>query len=400
MTQDQTDAEAPVRENLRLTLVGAATGAGCQLLVVVIVARGFPPAVAGDFFTSTSLILLVAAIVRLDAGTGLLHFIAGTGGYRHPHAVLLPVLGLSALAAAALTLRLPPPVCCALPFIVFLDVVLAASRGYGDLATTALVGGIGRPLAQLGLVAATTSADLLLIAWSLPYLPATVLAVVRLHRAARSTQAVAATGFWRHTWPRSVASALQAGFQRADILLVAALAGAETAALYTAATRFKVVGQLVNQALTQPAQPMLVRAFAEGNLELARDLYRRTTRRLILLTWPMWLGFAALAPWLLGILGAEYRSAASVTWILAATMMFAGGCGMIDIVLISAGRTGWNLLNVLIALITTVGTNLLLTPGHGLLGAALGWSAGVVVKNLLPLLQVCRWYGLRPTEPR
>ena len=61
--------------------------------------------------------------------------------------------------------------------------------------------------------------------------------------------------------------------------------------------------------------------------------------------------------------------------VLAAAMLVATGCGMVDMVLTMAGRTSWNLGNVLLALGVNVGLDLLLIPEHGVLGAAIGLAA-------------------------
>lgn len=77
-------------------------------------------------------------------------------------------------------------------------------------------------------------------------------------------------------------------------------------------------------------------------------------------------------------------------------MMVATACGMVDVVLVAAGRTAASLANVSAAVAVTVALDVLLVPAYGALGAALGWSGGVLVKNLLPAVQVSRRYGLRP----
>lgn len=193
-----------------------------------------------------------------------------------------------------------------------------------------------------------------------------------------------------------MAGAIQAVFQRLDIVVVAVLGGPAQAAVYTAATRFKVVGQLANQGLSQAAQPRLVRALAEGDLPRARELYQATTMWLVVLTWPIWAGYAAAAPWLLALFGSSYGSAAPVALVLAGTMMLATACGMVDVVLTAAGHTTSSLVNLVVAIGVTVALDIALIPSHGALGAVLGWSGGVIVKNLLPLWQIHRRYGLRP----
>ncbi|GIH77223.1 lipopolysaccharide biosynthesis protein [Planobispora longispora] len=495
-------------------LAGAGISAAVQFLTVVLLTRSTGQETAGTFFTATALCLMTAGVLRMDAGNGLIHFLARTrrtdsgptasqddsgpassqddsgpttsqecsgpaasrGGpgaaASYLRAALVPVLALSVTAAVTVMIitvvaaggvvpsrevipaGAPGAVlvaALALPVIVCSDVLVAATRGLGTMRLTALLDGVLRPLGQLILLALVlpallgdpgipalgtapgASSDLgtapgassglgvsdphggparpdvpglavLLAAWALPYLPVVLLAALwlrrRLPRAPRARGA--ARELWRHTWPRSAAAAVQAVFQRFDIVIVAALAGAAEAAVYTAATRFKAVGQLAGQGLAQAAQPRLVRALAEGDLLRARRIYQTTTAWLVLLTWPVWLAYAALAPWLLGLFGDGgsggdgYASGVPVALVLAATMMIATACGMADVALTAAGHTRASLANLLAALAVTAALGVALIPSLGALGAALGWSAGVLVKNLLPLWRLHRRYGLRP----
>jgi len=82
--------------------------------------------------------------------------------------------------------------------------------------------------------------------------------------------------------------------------------------------------------------------------------------------------------------------------VLAGAMLVATGCGMVDMVLAMAGRTSWNLVNVLVALGVTVGLDVLLIPRYGALGAAIGLACAMVVNNLMPLVQVGRAARLHP----
>ena len=72
-------------------------------------------------------------------------------------------------------------------------------------------------------------------------------------------------GFWRFNAPRSLATIAQMIIQRLDIVLVGIMRGPVEAAIYTAATRFLVVGQLGNAALSMAAQPQLTHLFAIGD---------------------------------------------------------------------------------------------------------------------------------------
>ncbi|MFI6788720.1 lipopolysaccharide biosynthesis protein [Nonomuraea sp. NPDC050383] len=387
-------------------LAGAAAGALAQFLLVVIVTRAFTAEQAGAFFTATALALMAAGMAKLDAGNGLVFFIARAATYDYRgisgyiRAALVPCAVVSALAAAVLLPRLGL-LALALPVIVAGDVLLAATRGFGAMRPTVLLDGLMLPVAQLTLVAAAALAAApgwLPLAWALPYAPVLVLSAFGVRGRAPRTPYLPGTArdLWRHTAPRAVAGAVQAVFQRLDIVVVALLGGPAQAAVYTAATRFKVVGQLAGQGMAQAVQARLVRAMAEGELARARELYQATTAWLVLVTWPVWLGYAALAPWALGLFGPAYSSAVPVALVLAATMMVATACGMVDVVLTAAGHTTASLVNLVAATAVTIALDVALIPGHGALGAALGWSGGTLVKNLLPLWRLHRRYGLHP----
>ncbi|MEV5556212.1 polysaccharide biosynthesis C-terminal domain-containing protein [Nonomuraea wenchangensis] len=387
-------------------LAAAGVSAAAQFALVVVVTRAVSAAEAGAFFAATAVVLMAAGVAKLDAGNGLVFFIArakasghhGTSGY--VRAATVPCV-VAAIVATALLWPRVGPVAAIVPVIVLGDVLLAATRGFGSLRPTVLLDGMALPAAQLALVAAAALAgrpEWLPLAWALPYAPVLVLAALAVRRRTPRSPGLPGAGrdLWRYTAPRSFAGAIQAVFQRLDVVVVALLAGPAQAAVYTAATRFKVVGQLANQGLTQAVQARLVSALALGELARARELYQTATVWLVLLTWPVWLAYAALAPWLLAVFGPAYGTAAPVALVLAGTMMVATACGMVDVVLTAAGHTGLSLLNLLAAVACTLVLDLALVPAHGALGAVAGWSGGVLVKNLLPLWQLHRRYGLRP----
>jgi O-antigen/teichoic acid export membrane protein len=65
-------------------------------------------------------------------------------------------------------------------------------------------------------------------------------------------------------------------------------------------------------------------------------------------------------------------------------------------VLLMAGKSSWNLLNTIVAIVLNVALNLALVPAWGIRGAAIAWAASILANNLLPLVQVWRLEGLHP----
>jgi O-antigen/teichoic acid export membrane protein len=449
----QVDRLTEVARGGVLNLVGAGVAGLSTVALTVLIARSFSQAAAGAFFTAMSLFLIVEAVASLGAATGTVYFIARLRSLGQQHRVpevlrtaIRPVAIVSVAAAVALALLAAPVarllagghfghagarpaevaaelrfLAVALPFAAILDTLLGATRGYRAMSPTVLVDRIGRPalqLAGIAAVAAAGSAALLAPLWALPYLPAAGLAWLWLRRIQRShsrrghshrrgqdgpplAQAAPADGpqplgFWRFTGPRGLAALAQITIQRIDIVLVAIMRGPAEAAVYTAATRFLVAGQFGNQAISMAAQPRFTEMFAQGDRQAANRVYQATTAWLILLTWPLYLLAVSFGPQVIAVFGHSYQAGAGVIVILGLTMLLATGCGQVDMVLVTTGRSSWSLANGLLAVGVNVGLDVLLIPRYGITGAAVGWSAAIVATNLMPLAQIAVTRRLHP----
>jgi O-antigen/teichoic acid export membrane protein len=438
-----------------LNLAGAGVAGVSTVAVTLVVTRSFSEAAAGAFFTATSLFLIIEAIASLGAATGTVYFIARLRslGQRHriPEVIrtaIWPVAMVSVAAAVALALLAGPlarllvhgqlghagarpaevatalrALAVALPFAAMLDTLLGVSRGFRAMGPTNMVDRIGRSVLQLagiGAVAAAGSVALLAPLWALPYIPAACLVwlwVRRIRRRSPSAGEAAASltastsptpgqagladsdaplRFWRFTWPRGLAALAQITIQRIDIVLVAIMRGPAEAAIYTAATRFLVAGQFGNQAISMAAQPRFTEMFAQGDRRGADRVYKATTAWLILLTWPLYLLAVSYGPEIITVFGHSYRAGAAVMVILGLTMLLATGCGQVDMVLVTTGRSSWSLINGLLAVAVNVGLDVLLIPRYGITGAAIGWSAAIALTNLMPLAQIAATVRLHP----
>jgi O-antigen/teichoic acid export membrane protein len=328
-----------------------------------------------------------------------------------------------------------------LPFAALMDTLLGATRGYADMRPTVSVNQLSRSLAQLAGVAiavATARAALLAPLWAVPYIPAAAAAWIWLRWIRRSYAAdrtprraappelaarpalappgrpddtrltsgeaysdervrnVSARSFWRFTAPRALAVTAQITVQRVDIVLVAILRGPVDAAIYTAATRFLVVGQLGNVAISMAAQPQFTELFAMRARRRVNVIYQATTAWVILLLWPLYLLILINGRQFLAIFGHSYKAGNTVLIILGLSMLLSAVCGQVDVVLITAGRSSWSLINGLLAMVVNVSLDLILIPPYGITGAAIGWAAAIAVANLVPLAQIAITARLHP----
>lgn len=434
---DRTDLGGAARSGA-LNLAGAGVSAGLGLLLTVAVTRLFPADVAGVFFVAMSVFLISSTVAGVGAGVGAVYLLArrrATGQFSSLRAVfqvaLPPALAAGVLVAAAtwaagpwLAARMVPqspeaavPAFRALalfiPAAVLFTLYVSAIRGLGRTRPFVVLERLARPtlhLAAVGAVGlvASAGAGLVATAWAAPYLALAVAAMVWARRLRRRVERAAGVAgpappgradwveFWRFTAPRAVTSVAKVALQRLDVILVAALLGPVPVALYVAASRFLVVGQLVNQSLGYAVQHRFAALFATGDLPAARQLYQITTGWLIVGAWPLFLLCIVAAEPVLRLFGAGYQAGAPVMRILSAVMLLAVACGMVSMVLEMAGRSVATLVQTLLALTANVALNLLLIPSLGLAGAALAWAAAIALNNLIPFAQLHRDYRMQP----
>jgi O-antigen/teichoic acid export membrane protein len=274
-----------------------------------------------------------------------------------------------------------------------------------------LIDRFGRSAAQPVLAALTLAAGFgvfaLVLAWTVPYVAALVVVawwiVRRLRRLERKAEGGSTAGaravfaeFWRFAGPRGLASVFAVVILWVDTLLIGALRSPAEAGAYAAATRYLAFGQFIGLAVAQVVGPKLSEVFATGDLGRTRSVYATATWWLIALAWPFYLTMIIMAPALLSVFGSGFEATQDALVILGVAMLVATIVGPVDMVLLMGGKSSWNLINTVAALVVNVGLNLLLIPRWGIGGAAVAWSASILVNNLLPLAQVWVSMGLHP----
>jgi O-antigen/teichoic acid export membrane protein len=418
------------------SVLGAGFSALFGILLVVVVTNGFSPTVAGTLFAATSAFLILESVALVGTDTGLVKWLpaqiaSGRAADVPRTLVVSAVPALSFAVAMAIGLYLAAPslaphlvgagaadtmtvmlqtLALVLPVAALHDQVMAATRGAGSQKPTVVVENIGRLGLQAGAVLVAYLAGggpfALALAWSLPYVLSLTVGGLWLRRLVSRRVAAAdvpaspwgivAREFWGFTAPRAIARVTQTALKRSDIVLVAALASPADAALYTAATRFIVLGQLFVQSVQQALSPQISALFARGEKQAANSVYQAATLWSVIASWPFYLVLAATAPTLMVVFGEGYDAASDVVLILSLTMLLATACGPVDSVLLMAGHSWLSLRNSCVALAVNVGFSVALIPVLGLRGAAIAHALALAVRNLQPLVQVRRHLSMWP----
>ncbi len=398
---------ATVARGGALNLVGVVSNTVFNFGLVIVVTRGLGITTTGIFFLAIALFNILATAAQWGADIGVIRAIpryrvqGRSRDLRHSiRAALAPtvlagaVLGglmfvlagplgrmlTSGVHAGDLTsaLRVMAPF---LPVSAAYAVVLAVTRGFGTMVPTAIIDKLGRAATQLIFVLAVAIAGLpsaaVSLAWALPFALGLAAALMWMGRLLRDPSMNAEPGmaeretgggravfveFWRFTAPRGLASMFAVSILWLNTLLIGALGSAGEAGMFAAATRYLAFGQFIGVAIIQVVGPKLSEVLASDDLKRARFVYSTATWWLMALAWPLYLTMIVQAHSLLSLFGPGYQEAAATLMILGAAMLVATLVGPVDIVLLMAGKSSWNLLNTIVAIVVNVTLNLVLDP--------------------------------------
>ncbi|CAN5268812.1 flippase [soil metagenome] len=425
-----------------LNLVGAASYGILNFALVIVVSRGLGVRDAGAFFEAVALFTIASNAAELGTDTGLVRMIARYRALdrdvdlrRTLRIALVPALAAGILLGAAGFVLAPElsklfeqgqepealvPYLRLLAFFLPLStaftVAMAATRGFGTMRPTVLLDKIAKPtgqvLASFLVIAAGYGSVAIALAYVGPIGAAmfvgTLWLIALLRRAERgnsnreavprSTRDLSAE-FWRFTTPRALAGIFQVATLWLGTLLVGAFLSATAAAVYTASSRFMVVGQFALAAMIQAVGPQISGLLATDRTGRAQSVYQTGTWWLMLLTWPAYLIMIVFSPTILRIFGEGFEGGASVLVILSLAMLVSMACGPVDVILLMGGKSWWSLMNSAVALLFNIGLSVVLIPRLGINGAAVALMASIVARNLLPLFQVSRMLRLDPFGP-
>ena len=422
-----------------LNTVGFAVAGVLGFVLTVVVTREVGSSGAGVFFSAVAVFTILMQVAKFGADTGVVRFVPAylaRGNARDvrpairigvvPSAIAGVVAAAIALLAAEPTarvfardrtadvaelLRLLAPY---LPFATVTIVLLAATRAY-SMRPYVAIESLAKPALKPALILALaaggslTSADLAL-GWGLPEAIACAAAVVTLVVLTRRRPAPIdappqrplgelASEFWRFAAPRGIAGAFQVSVFWIDVLLLGRYRPSGEVGAYAAASRVAMVGTFALQAIRIAIAPTISRLLARDDREGAQAVYQVATWWLIALSWPLFLGLAVFSPFVLSIFGPGFGIGSTALTILALAMLVNLGTGNVTVVLLMGGKSSWNLLNTAVAVTTNVSLNVLLIPRYGMEGAAVAWAATIVVENVMAVVEVRRFLGMRPFGP-
>ena len=415
---------------------GTAIGAAANFAALAVVAAFYDEITFGTLSAVTAIFQLTSVSVRLGTDVAATYFIGREhNNQRVPQArrvltiTVIPVALVTSVLSAIVIWQsgelaswLAQPdeqaeyaqmleiIALALPLSAVGEVLLSATRGFGSMLSTVIGVNLGRQCGQLVLIGlaaafAAEESDVLAAAWAAPFLatllvPAGWLVAKGILRAAPATQPQAVGTVWAYAAPQAAGAAVQGGLEKADIMMLNTMVGAEEAGQYSLANRFVHLFVLVRYALGTAHAAALAQDLRTKNLAAVHLRHSQVAAWPLVLCGPGLVILAAFPEAVLGVVGEEYVPGAASLQILSmgmlASLLLGHGLALVSL----SGAAVRAFVYNAISLAMNVAANVVLIREYGAAGAAWAWAAATVFPRAAAYRYVHRRFDIRIfTEP-
>jgi O-antigen/teichoic acid export membrane protein len=401
-----------------LNLAGAVFRQLSLLGVSLILARRLGPGELGVYWQSYALLSVLDLLALGGFGAAATRFVAvhrATGDTAAVHGTIRLTLGLTVLISLALAIVLfvAAPwladdvfddsrlrvalgfVALTLPALAFLDVSLAATRGFKSMKAFALIGLVLEPGLRVALtvVLVVLGAGLqgAMGALAASTFAAAILAARALHRLVGrsgvrpSYRPREILEFSAMSWMGELATT---GLIWADTLLLGVYLSSDQVGVYNVATRVVVFASFVMLPINAAFAPRIADLYQRGRTETLHRTYVFATTWIVRLSLPAFILLILFPRDVVAIFGSGFSAAAAVTIVLVVGKAIDAATGPCAMMLKMSGRPALNMADNVAALALNIGLNLWLIPRYGILGSAVAWAVALGVVNLARAVQV------------
>ena len=293
-----------------------------------------------------------------------------------------------------------------LPFLTLMSMSLWATQGFQTVKYSALVQQVVRPLLNLGFIVVfyLLGVEVLgaVAAYTLSLAACSVLGLYYLRR-------VFPLLFDRATKPRfesrkllgasapmTIASVTSEVNSWAGLTVLGIFASANTVGIYNVAYRTAALSALALVLFGRIFSPIISRLYRRNQMDDLGRLYHDVSKWTFTVALAIFLVTVILAADILAVFGPKFAAGGIALVVLAAAQLFNSSVGPTGRILAMTRYQRVVMVSTLASAAVGVSLSILLVPTYGILGAALGVAAAIVVLNAINLLSVRRLLGFWP----
>jgi O-antigen/teichoic acid export membrane protein len=177
------------------------------------------------------------------------------------------------------------------------------------------------------------------------------------------------------------------------------MASEEEVGVFTMAARLVSLAVFVMTPIINTFSPHVAHLHHIGDRSGVSTAYGSATRWIVQLSAPAFVALLLVPDLLLRVLGGTAAAGATAVVILAIGQMVSAAAGPCGVVLNMSGKVSLSLMDNVGVLLLNIVLNIVLIPEYGIIGAAIAFSAALIVGNLAKVAQVRMILGVEARRP-
>lgn len=183
---------------------------------------------------------------------------------------------------------------------------------------------------------------------------------------------------------------------RLDIILLGFFRLAYDVGLYSVALKIQPFIYMFSSSMALIFSPIVVELFEKKDISNLGFIYKRVTKWTALVSTPIVLVIVIFNENILRIFGSDFLPASGALIVLSAGSLFADMFGLSGQVINMIGKPMVNLINSVVLTVIMILSFVILIPAYGIVGAAVSYSIGLFVINILRIIQVYKFIKIHP----
>jgi O-antigen/teichoic acid export membrane protein len=210
---------------------------------------------------------------------------------------------------------------------------------------------------------------------------------------------VSAKGIMRYSMFLFVAALAFYYTSNVDQIMLGAMLGLESNAVYSIAFFIGAMIQIPGRAMNQVALPIITDGWKRNDLKQLQNLYTQTSLNQLIIG-----GFIFLVVWinldlLLSFLSEEYQEVHTLVIIVGLGKLFDLATGVNGEMLALSKHSKMTMVTNVILIVVSTFANFLLIPVWGIAGSAIATALSLILYNAIRMTFLYKQYGLQPFRP-
>lgn len=412
-----------------IVFIGTIIGTGLKYLFELLIARQLGASLFGLFFLGIAVYRIGEVLATLGMQSGVLRYVAiffGELDWKRIKGTILlsvKVVVFSSLITSITLIIFSKPIsinifnrielsivlkllAIAIPFSAITTIFVFSFQAFKILKYKIYVKEIFEPLSRIILLAFIISLGWKLLGiiyvFIIPILLGTILSFLYLKKIFpqiynKKLQSVYEfRKIFNFSWPLYFVGFLNSIFLWASTLLIGYFKTSQDVAIYNAAYRTALLGQVVLFSFNSIFAPIISDLFNRKEYNQLEKLFKLTAKWVFSFSFPLFLLIVIFAKQILLLFGKEFIEGAPSLIILSIAQLINSGTGSSGFMISMTGRPKINLFNTIFTLIINIILSLILIPKYGFFGAAIATGISISLINILRILEVYLLFKIHP----